>query len=915
MNKTIRNIGCSILATVMGCSMINFPLFAEEADDPTTKTETVYAVMDPDGTVNNTIVSNWLHDADGIQNIEETLDLTNVENIKGDEKPKVSGKNYTWNVKGNDVYYQGKTTKKLPVSIQIEYKLDGKKIDAKDLEGKSGKLEMQITFTNNISKQINANGKTVTIHPSYLAGGMMDLDTDVFKNVTCKQGKIVNDGSNEILAFATIPGLSQTLDEAGLETVNKKLDLSDTITIKADVKDYKQSEIMMVATNEINAEDIEGIDSVSDLTGGINELMAASEQINEGTHQLADGTGKLKEGIAPLSTVGPQMDQLSDGATQLYEGSRKLNQGIVDYTDGVAQVDTGAAKLQEGTSQLKAGLAPLESAYPKIDQLMEGADQLDQGTARLQAGLKQYTDGVAKLNEGNKQLYGVDKALSDTKQGRSALVKGSQDVADGLSQMNAQVSQLDEAQIDALIQNVQGAQQGLTKLGGLVAEDQQTLGQMEQTIDSAKQSLGGMEALVKDVNVEAGKMNQIIAGNNQKIDAYNASSHAAAASFESTRNEYIAQIDAAIAALQSNQVNEAYQVPVTTTVTNPDGTTHEEVTYQTKTVTVDFSSQIAALDSQKAALQSAQTPADLEALVSLDPTQLNADFAQMKQGLEGMAKVVTNANAALDSMSADIQSAQAILAQMESMLNSANLPQNVDQLKAAIAQLKGGLNQLDTGASQVSNGVARLDQGLDDLQTQSKAAFDQLNAGSQQLVDQSAALNEGAAQLASGTSQLAGQKDKINELKQGLGALQNGVDQLNSGASQLASGTNALNQNSAVLKDGSAQIVDGTKQLYDQKGKLNELKSGLNDLRSGVDELDAGAKKLAEGSDQFQAQGMGQLKEKLDLTTGEVKTLMDIVEQIQDLNEENSTFTGAPKGADSTVRFIYRTEEVTDEEE
>ena len=93
-------------------------------------------------------------------------------------------------MKGNDVYYQGKTTKKLPVSIQIEYKLDGKKIDAKDLEGKSGKLEMQITFTNNISKQINANGKTVTIHPSYLAGGMMDLDTDVFKNVTCKQGKM-----------------------------------------------------------------------------------------------------------------------------------------------------------------------------------------------------------------------------------------------------------------------------------------------------------------------------------------------------------------------------------------------------------------------------------------------------------------------------------------------------------------------------------------------------------------------------------------------------------------------------------------------------------------------------------------------------------------------------------------------------
>lgn len=287
MNKTIKNIGCSILATVMGCSSISIPLFASEEDHPTEKTETVYTVIDANGNVEDTIVSSWLHDEDGIQSIQETLDLENVENIKTDEKPTVKGKEYTWNVKGNDVYYQGDTKKDLPISLSIEYKLDGKTIAPKDLVGKSGHLEMLIHFTNNISKKVMANGKEVTIHPSYIAGGLMDLNTDVFSNVKCKQGKIVNDGKNEILAFATIPGLAQTLDEAGLSTVAKKVDLSDTITINADVKDYQETEIMMGATNEMDVEDIEGIDSVSDLTGGINELVSASEQINEGTHQLS----------------------------------------------------------------------------------------------------------------------------------------------------------------------------------------------------------------------------------------------------------------------------------------------------------------------------------------------------------------------------------------------------------------------------------------------------------------------------------------------------------------------------------------------------------------------------------------------------------------------------------------------------
>ena len=54
-----------------------------------TETETVYAVLNADGSISDTIVSSWLHDDDGIHNIKETLDETDVENVKTDEEPKV----------------------------------------------------------------------------------------------------------------------------------------------------------------------------------------------------------------------------------------------------------------------------------------------------------------------------------------------------------------------------------------------------------------------------------------------------------------------------------------------------------------------------------------------------------------------------------------------------------------------------------------------------------------------------------------------------------------------------------------------------------------------------------------------------------------------------------------------------------
>ena len=87
LNHTVKVVGSVLLSAVMAGSMMPVTVFAQSNDEnPTEKTETVYSVLNSDGSISDTIVSSWLHDEDGINNIKETLNLKDVKNIKSNEK-------------------------------------------------------------------------------------------------------------------------------------------------------------------------------------------------------------------------------------------------------------------------------------------------------------------------------------------------------------------------------------------------------------------------------------------------------------------------------------------------------------------------------------------------------------------------------------------------------------------------------------------------------------------------------------------------------------------------------------------------------------------------------------------------------------------------------------------------------------
>ena len=129
------------------------------ADGSVFKDETVYVLCNKDSSVKNIIVSDWLKDTKALSSVSDISDLKDIENVKGYEEFMQSGNELDWNADGNDIYYKGTSDKDLPVDVNVEYFLDGKKISLDKLTGKSGHVTIRWTYTNNQKVTKNINGK------------------------------------------------------------------------------------------------------------------------------------------------------------------------------------------------------------------------------------------------------------------------------------------------------------------------------------------------------------------------------------------------------------------------------------------------------------------------------------------------------------------------------------------------------------------------------------------------------------------------------------------------------------------------------------------------------------------------------------------------------------------------------------
>lgn len=799
LSHTVKVVGSVVLSAVMAGSMMPVTVFAQNNDEnPTEKTETVYSVLNSDGSISDTIVSSWLHDEDGINNIKETLNLTDVKNIKSNEKPSKDGNTYTWNAKGNDVYYEGTGTKQLPVSVKLRYELDGQEMSAKDMEGKSGHLKLTISFTNNYSEIKNINGKSIVIHPSYLAGGMLNMSTGNFSNVKCESGKIVNDGTNEMLAFANIPGLNETLRSAGLDKVNNQLGISDDVTVEADVNNFDLGSIMVGMTNEIDlASELNGIGSVSELTDGIDQLIEADDQLIDGSKQLYDGTTQLKEQAAPLTGSSDQVRQLSAGAIQLNDGVKALQTGLTAYTNGVDTLAAGSQQLYgipQGVSQIQTGVS----------------GNLGQGKTNL-------LDGATQLNEGLKQL-------------------------------KAQVNAITPDQLETMQNQVSTSMKTLEGMKTLLGSDVQTLTTLQTTLGDAVKKLDTL------ANSDTGELTQKIGTvmkdvatlqtqiNNDKtiIDSHNKDVTDKVADINKQIDIINSQINTAVNTANGN-IDTAYSnanSTIESAAQKAEAEGNTDLANQIRSCKLQAAQKIDAPSVENGMQLSHVTLGELKSFdeiktndFALHIQDLNDEISKIEKTLAGMNKQLNDAKILIlgekldgtAGLSGDVQNAINTLGKMNSMLDTYTADGSTMNFKELVTGLQAAAKDLSAGLKVILGGVQQVNAGLTLLQKKSEAGITQVAEGSKTLSSNSATLNGGASALSQATGTLAGQSGTFNEMADGLDTLGKAFETLNDGAKQLYEG------NEQFKSEG----LDQLKEKVDLGvGELETLQSVMNEIKA-----------------------------------------------------------------------------------
>lgn len=346
MKKSLRFASAALALTLAaGCAM---PAFAA-GKSSFSKSETVYAVMNGDGSIKSTTVSEHLYSASGLANVTDKTTLTDIQNTESDAEFTQNGEELVWNTNDTDVYYKGNTDKALPIDVKVTYALDGQEAALEDIIGKSGHLTVTVNLKNNETGTVNVNGKDRTIVTPLITAVGVILGGDA-ANVTAEHGMIESAAKSSVAAFVTLPGVKDSLSGLLPDEVDSIEDyLQDTVTVEADVEDFTCPQVMVAcatSTAALGTDNVFDLSSINDLTDGINQLNDAMSQLMNGASQLVDGTSQLAGGVLALL----------DGANTLNNGAAALDDGLGQLTNGLDTLSANNAALNAGAQQVADGV-------------------------------------------------------------------------------------------------------------------------------------------------------------------------------------------------------------------------------------------------------------------------------------------------------------------------------------------------------------------------------------------------------------------------------------------------------------------------------------------------------------------------------------------------------------------------------
>lgn len=691
-------------ALAISCTL---PAFAAAPENSgMTKDENVFVILNPDGSIREQIVSDWLHSDSGFSSAADRSTLTGITNLTDTVLPKQNGQDLTWTTDAKDIYYQGTTDQTPPVTVEIQYTLDGSPVTAEELEGKSGHLTIRLLLTNQEGQQRQIGGKTRTVYTPFFTVAALTLPVDVYTNVTALHGTVQTDAKTQLACFLAMPGMSETLDGLLPEALSGLQEyLLDELVVEADVTDCTLPTVLLACstdartlTDGLELPDLDQLDQLED----------AAAQLQGGAATLHQATGalqsKMEEFESSYATFDAGVDSALSGAQQVQGGAQRLQEGTKSLRDGAVQLADGAAQLDAGAQQLSGKLQ--QQLVPAL-----------QGAAGQQAALEQEMETLLEQLEGltfpdvaalkTQLTTGVGKVFDGAAGG--AAQAAAQNVGDGVKAGAVQAAQAAVGQaMPAVSQAVQdtltAALQPYVDSGKLSAEEVSAI--LEQTGAAAQAAAPAVQeaaagAIQSQVNFDAAQVaEQVVAGMAEQKQAA------------------VGQVTAALDGLDVSAVE-----PVMTGFLKLAG---------------DAQTMMGSIKSLTGALYDPNDPANTQTVAGA-AAALAAGTAGVKQGM--------------DTLRAGADQLAAGTAELNN--GASSLSAGLSTLSASSKTVKDAIGQFRTGAGSLNEGAGQLQAGLDTCVEQVGGRLKDL-AGDGALSETLTALEEQAAEYTSYTGSADG---------------------------------------------------------------------------------------------------------------------------------------------------------------
>ncbi|MGN1342752.1 MAG: MMPL family transporter [Bacilli bacterium] len=380
MKKVLKKTNAVLM--IICITIFSTPVYA------LTKEETVYTKLNSDGSTKNILVNEHLINNKELDEIEDMSNLKDILNINGDEAFKQKDNSLTWTTGGNDIFYQGKTDKEMPVTLNIRYYLNGKEEKIEDIIGQSGKVTIELNYHNNDQHYVRVGNRIEELYTPFVVAAGTILDAKNNTNIEVSNGKIINNGVNNIIVSLAAPGLYESLGMQELQNM-------DQITISFNTEKFELPSIYSVITPKVlDNDDLKVFDKMDSLYSSVDTLQSSINEIEEGTKELYNGS-----------------IQVDDGTTQVYENLNKVRMSLEEIKNGNINLDEGLKQVLAGLNEAKELLNNNNSSnsIAQINNLMNmNTLSINKMTEGLNT-LKSTYESFNLENLTNTQILGLTK--------------------------------------------------------------------------------------------------------------------------------------------------------------------------------------------------------------------------------------------------------------------------------------------------------------------------------------------------------------------------------------------------------------------------------------------------------------------------------------------------------------------------